>query len=306
MNSEIQKEFEEKIIFRDYPYSIGVEITAYCNLRCKICPNFTLQRPKGFMDLDLFKKIADETADKFPKSKFWMNGLGEPLLHRDFISMVRYATDVGINNTYINTNAMFLDEKMIDSLIQSGIHGIVVSVDGFSKEAYESIRIGGDRDLVYRNVMNALKRINAIEGDKPVLEIQFIEMPDIMHEKEMWYEFWKDKGANIKFQTYSTWGGKVDAVDGNKMNRRACGDSNNLFILWDGRIPYCLCGDAECEDELGNANTESLYDIWLRKGQTFSQYHKNHQFDKLPLSCQRCPDWRTVPARHVNMDETGN
>lgn len=299
MSLENQKEYEDKIIIRDYPYSICVEITAYCNLRCKICPNHSLKREKGYMDMGLFRKIAEETADKFPKSKFWMNGLGEPLLHKDFISMVKYATDVGIKNTFINTNAMLLDKKMLDSLIESGIHGIVVSIDGFSKEAYESIRIGGNRELVYRNVMNALECIHSVVGDSPVLEVQFIEMPSIINEKEQWYEFWKDKGANIKFQTYATWGGKVDCMEENMLNRYACGDSNNLFVLWDGRIPYCLSGDPECEDQLGNANTENLYDIWLRKSHTFSYYHKSHQFDKLPLSCQRCPDWHTIPARHI-------
>ena len=229
------EKFKEKIVIRDYPYSIAIEVTAYCNLRCSICANSTMKRQKGFMGIELFKKIVDEVGDRFPQSNIWMNGYGESLLHKDFITMLKYAVKTLKNKIFLNTNAMLLNEKNIDALIESGIDGIVVSLDGFSKEVYESVRVGADREVVYQNVLNML---NKIKGEKPVFELQFIEMPEIMHEKEIWYEFWKDKGANIKFKPYITWGG--DFRSSKRKIYKSCSmwrlQYFGYFLEWDGTI----------------------------------------------------------------------
>lgn len=296
---EKRREFEKCIIIKNYPYSVSVESTAYCNLKCKMCSNSTMRRKKGYMDINLFKNIVDQVVEEFPKSNFWMNGYGEPLLHPNFIEMAEYASRKGLK-TFVNTNAMLLDNEKSNSLLKTGIHGIVVSIDGFSKEVYEKVRCGGNRDIVYHNVLNILEKIKKLYGEKPYFEIQFIEMPDILYEKERWYDFWKDKGANIKFKSYATWGGSVAQRDDMLQERMACGDCNVLDILWDGRVPYCSTGDVECAYLLGNVNTDSLVDIWSKKRNEFCRYHIEHQFEKLPLSCQNCTDWMAMPAKHID------
>lgn len=295
---EERREFEKNIVIKNYPYSVSVESTAYCNLRCKMCANSTMKRKKGHMDMGVFKNIVDQVVAHFPQSNFWMNGYGEPLLHPRFIEMAEYASRRGLK-TFVNTNAMLLDDEKADSILRTGIYGIVVSIDGFSKEVYESVRCGGDRDIVYYNVLNILEKIKTVSGKKPYFEIQFIEMPDILDEKEVWFEFWKGKGANIKFKSYATWGGTVDKRENMLTERMACGDCNVLDILWDGRVPYCSTGDVECKYLLGNVNTDTLVDIWERKRCEFCEYHIMHKFDKLPLSCQSCTDWMAMPAKHL-------
>ena len=39
-------QFEKKIILGDVPYSLSIEATAYCNLRCTMCANRKLKRKK--------------------------------------------------------------------------------------------------------------------------------------------------------------------------------------------------------------------------------------------------------------------
>ena len=47
-----------------WPTHLQVEPTNLCNLKCPLCPvTEGLKRPKGHMDLDLFKKFIDEVGD---------------------------------------------------------------------------------------------------------------------------------------------------------------------------------------------------------------------------------------------------
>ena len=50
------------------------------------------------------------------------------------------------------------DDEMAEMLLDSGVDFISVDVDGFSKEVYEKIRKGADRDVVYNNVLNFVEK----------------------------------------------------------------------------------------------------------------------------------------------------
>jgi sulfatase maturation enzyme AslB (radical SAM superfamily) len=63
-----------------FPEDVIVETFAYCNLRCIMCPYPNLQRSKGEMSFDVFKKIVDEMAMENPCGRLWVAILGEPFL----------------------------------------------------------------------------------------------------------------------------------------------------------------------------------------------------------------------------------
>ncbi len=304
--SKERREFEKQIQIKDYPYGITAEATSFCNLKCKICANSVMKRPKGYMEESLYKKIVDEVAEVFPESFFWINGYGEPLLHKGLFDMIKYAVDCGLKKISMNTNAMLLTEEKADQLLDSGIQHIVISIDGFKAETYESIRVGAVRDVVYKNASYLLKRVREMQGNRPTVELQMIEMPETLPEEEEWIAFWQDKGADIKLKTYTTWGESVGKAGNIPTERLACGDCNLLDIRWDGVIPYCMTGDVEGEDILGNAYTDSLQDVWKKKRETFCQYHITHQFDKLPPHCQKCPDWLAMPAKRMTERNKAN
>ncbi len=87
-------------IFRSYrkretvlpylPIRLWIEPTSFCNLKCVMCPNKDLdRRDKGYMPLELFRKIVDEAAGFIHEANLIHRG--ESLLHPDFFEMVRYA-----------------------------------------------------------------------------------------------------------------------------------------------------------------------------------------------------------------------
>jgi len=292
-------ENEKKIILREYPYSTAIEVSAHCNLRCVMCDNPTMKRKKGNMSLELFKKIVNEMKE-YTQTRFYLNGYGEPLVNKDVFEFVRYATECGFTNSYMNTNAMLLDEDAALQLIKGGLHCLVVSIDGYEKETYESIRVGGDRDIVYKNVTRYLELLKEYGKENQIVEVQLIEMEKTLPEKEIFIDYWTSKGAYVKLKPLLSWGEVRDDEIETYEDRLACGACNMLSTSWDGKVPYCACGDNEETLSIGDANNENMLEIWERKKKIFSNYHINHEFHKLPEFCQKCPDWASSFAKHLD------
>ena len=81
--------------------SLIVEPTNTCNLRCSFCyVTEGMERPEGFMSLDLFKKVVDDCPDL---EHLCMHNWGEPLLNRDIFDMFDYAHNAGVQWLVMNT-----------------------------------------------------------------------------------------------------------------------------------------------------------------------------------------------------------
>lgn len=131
----------------DTPFVVQIFPVYACNFKCSYCI-FSIDKAKrGFisdkiiMDFDLYKKCIDDIA-MFPNKVKVLRfvGIGEPLLHKNLVDMVEYATSRDVANTVeILTNALLLTPKMSDALISAGLSRLVVSLQGVSKEKYKKI-----------------------------------------------------------------------------------------------------------------------------------------------------------------------
>ncbi len=292
---------EKRIRLNDFPHTISIETSAHCNLKCVMCENPNMKRRKGNMDIVLFEKCIDEIKH-FPDSRVYISGYGEPLFNEHIVEFVKYATENGVKNTYMNTNGMLLDRNISKELIDAGLHCLIVSVDGFTKDTYESIRVGGDRDVVYENVSQYLELIKSVGQSNQMVEVQFIEMNKTLPEEDMWIEYWRKQGAVLKIKPYLEWGGRKyedESVVGDYEKRLACEICNEFMIMWNGDAALCTAGDVEITNTLGHINSESIKDLWEKKKKSFSSYHVLHEFDKLPDFCKRCNNWKIPFARVV-------
>src|SRR5690242_6214336 len=102
-----------------FPTRINVEVTNHCNQRCPLCPRLAFTRPLGFMDPELFARIADECAGH--PTTLWLHFLGEPLLHHDLPAMIRHAKAACVRTVGLSTNALLLHEPLTDALLGSGL-----------------------------------------------------------------------------------------------------------------------------------------------------------------------------------------
>jgi len=84
------------------PEIVQIESTNICNAKCVFCPRDEMHRDEGYMDMALFKKIADECA-ALNITHMRMHNYGEAFADRNLVEKVRYAKSIG---TFIGAAAL--------------------------------------------------------------------------------------------------------------------------------------------------------------------------------------------------------
>jgi radical SAM protein with 4Fe4S-binding SPASM domain len=153
------------------PFFISLEPAAVCNLACPQCPTGAgdIKRGKKFLDLYTCKAIVDETAGTTAVLSLYHQG--EPLMHKSFTDMIKYATDRKIY-TVTSTNGQLLTEEVCRGLLDAGLDRIIISLDGTDQESYNIYRMGGDFDKVITGI-RLLSEARHTKR-KPYIIIQFL------------------------------------------------------------------------------------------------------------------------------------
>jgi radical SAM protein with 4Fe4S-binding SPASM domain len=148
-----------------YPYKIQMELTNVCNLSCTMCPIDDLERGRGYLKFEDFKKIYDQILPPYVT----FTGIGEGLLNPDIFKIISYAKSRG-SFAKMDTNGMLLTEKRIRRLLATKVDIISNSIDGMDKETYEAIRRKSNFDTVISNLKN-LVRIRNETGSNTEIHI---------------------------------------------------------------------------------------------------------------------------------------
>lgn len=299
------REVEQRLEMKDFPLNVIVEPGNFCNLNCSTCANNKLTRPKGTMDILLYKKIVDEIAAENPYTRLWLDFYGEPLLQKYKIYyMIDYARKKGLVNININTNGTLLDHEMAEMLLDSGISFVSIDCDGFSKEVYEKIRVGANRDVTYRNIEYLLKRKKELHIEQPIIEVKVMEMEENKHEVQKIIHHFRERGAWTTTRRLISWAGMCEEIKPEAETERvACGNAVGILpITWDGKAVNCVM-DVDAQYVCGNVKEESIKEIWMRRNRNMVSKHMEHKFDELPEICQTCTDWTVIGEERF--DENG-
>ena len=131
-------------LINDLPTQVYIEVTNYCNSLCVSCPltynHFLPQEPKHHLTWDNFRRIVDQ----FPRlDRVVLHGIGEPLLNKELPRFISHLKERGAEVLF-NTNAILLDRKRGDALVDAGLDELRVSLDAVTPELYATLR-GVDR-----------------------------------------------------------------------------------------------------------------------------------------------------------------
>lgn len=116
---------------------IYVEVTSACNLACATCIRQTWDGPLGHMPLARYMHLLDGLPRR--PITLSLSGFGEPLVHPEFMALVRLARERGLRVEII-TNGMLLDTALARELIALGVAQVTVSLDGGDETAYAAVR----------------------------------------------------------------------------------------------------------------------------------------------------------------------
>ena len=266
----------KNFIVGDFPIHMDLETVTKCNLRCFMCYYAFAPPAPSEMPTELFHKVIDEGAEKglcSIKTQF----RGEPLIDPRMPDFVAYAKNKGIIEVMFNSNAMLLTKEKAKAIIKASLDKIICSVDGYTKEIYEEIRIGGNFETVVENIkgLQALKK--EMELEKPIIRVQMVDTPKNHEQIDGYIEFWGEIVEQVAIDDMvELWNDDDDATP---LPNWACAQIwQRLVVLTDGDVlPCChaLYGGKEKLLVVGNANESTIEDIW--KGQKMTELRELHK-----------------------------
>jgi len=285
-----------------YPPHVDVEISSACNLNCPMCYTTTDEFKKiaglGYMEFDLFKKIIDECGRNGVFS-IRISFRGEPLLHPKAFEMIEYAKTHGIKEVSTLTHGGTLNEEKFEELIDLGLDWLTISFDGIG-ETYNKIRA----PLTFEDAVNKIKNYQDIKKKrkvvKPVIKVQTV-WPAISENPE---------------EYYNTFNPIVDQVASNPLIDYLIRDTDITYEenftcpqLWerlvigsDGRALLCS-NDELSEHIIGDANTESIFEIWHGKKMTEARdLQMRHMGVAKINACKKCYLPRKTETDHKKID----
>lgn len=159
-----------------YPIYIDIAPSGACNHRCTYCALDFMEYQPRFLDADLLKNRLFEMAISGVKSVMYA-GEGEPLLHKDIISIINHTKKAGID-VALTTNGVLLDKKLIDSSLRN-ITWIKVSINGATRQTYAKIHRTSPKDFdrVIENLSYAIG-FRKRKGYKCAVGMQLLLLPE--------------------------------------------------------------------------------------------------------------------------------
>ncbi|AEE50102.1 SPASM domain-containing protein [Haliscomenobacter hydrossis] len=295
------------------PFTLSIEPTTACNLRCPECPSglraFT--RPTGNLRPDFFRRTIDDLYRDLYFLIFYFQG--EPYINPEFLNMVKYASKRGIY-TITSTNGHFLSEENARQTVESGLDRLIISVDGSTQEVYEQYRKSGKLEIVLQGARNVVKWKKQLGSKTPHLIFQFLVVRPNEHQIPDIYRLAREIGIDeVKLKTaqiydYAQGNPLIPSIDQYSRYRQTEDGSyrikNRLLnhcwklwhacvITWDGMVVPC-CFDKDAKYRMGNLQEQSLREVWQQK--PYQDFRKNilkgrDQIDICTNCTEGCKVW---------------
>jgi len=217
------------------------------------------------MSLSLFERILDEIAPMKPAVN--LHHSGEPLLHPQIHQMTTMARERGVHVGYF-TNATKLDAAARQQILDQPPNWIGFSVDGYTRETYESVRVRSSWDLAMGNIEKLLAERRARGQRLPYTYLSTVELPnqdvDWDSARKIFRSHFRAMGLDqLSVASTHSWAGSMSwLANGEPVQKTQCPFPwTGVGILWNGMVVPC-CMDLEGSHPVGDLREKSLMEIW--------------------------------------------
>ncbi len=263
------------------PFTLSIEPTTSCNLRCPECPSGlrSFSRPTGMLSPTLFEKILEETQEHLLFLYFYFQG--EPYLHPQFTELVHRASQKNIY-TVTSTNAHYLEDEQARKTVESGLSRLIVSIDGTTQNSYAAYRVGGNLQKALDGAKNISNWKQKLKSKSPRVIFQMVVFRHNESEIQRFYQMAKEAGAeeaqlktaqiydfekgsslipeNEKYARYALQGNGFYSIKNALMNH--CWKMwHSCVVTWDGKVVPC-CFDKDATHVMGDLQKQSLKEVW--------------------------------------------
>lgn len=206
--------------------AVEFETTSVCNRKCTYCPNYTVERPYGYMEEGLFYKIIDELAEIKFSGRLSPHFYGEPLLDKRVVKFIYYIRN-RLPNVFIKlfTNGDLLTYELFVKLLNAGVDVFRIAQHD-EKPSNAILTILGKSDN--KTQRKHLEYINFYDND----------------------EFLMNRGGLITVR--------------HDVKQVFCDYVSGITIDYEGNMLLC-CQDYMSKHKFGNLKTEKIMDVWNKK-----------------------------------------
>lgn len=296
------------------PFTVSIEPTTACNLRCPECPSGLRQftRSTGSLKADFFSSILDDIGDQLTYLIFYFQG--EPYINPDFLSMVKHASDKGIY-TITSTNGHFLDDVNAKRTVESGLDRLIISVDGATQDVYEQYRKTGNLESVLQGARNVVQWKKELKSHSPLIIFQClvvrpnedqlerirtianeIGVDQVVFKTAQVYDYQNGHPLiplNEKYARYKKQKDGTYALKHRLLNH--CWKLwHSCVVTWNGLVVPC-CFDKDAKHQLGDLKNVSFLNIWNGpRYQIFREklFAGRNQIDICTNCTEGCLVWR--------------
>ncbi|MDE5603118.1 MAG: radical SAM protein [Helicobacter sp.] len=304
---QTKEDIQKRLGIKDYelihtfPKFFEIETINACNAKCVMC---TVEEWNG----NTKKVMSDALWQKFVLNvkpyKDWIEKItltrdGEPLLDKKLCFRIRDLKEAGIEKVAIVTNVQLLNHQRALELLESGLDEIMFSIDGISKEVFESIRVGLNYERVLDNALNFID-LRDKNASNLKIRVRFIEQKLNSNEVPKWLEFWKSKvssGDSVYVMPLHSWGNQLLTESEDKVvalaNYACISPFSSMAMHFDGKVGICGV-DYGSKHFVGDFSLSSIEDIW-RGGEfnSIREKHLNKRRNEIWL-CRGCDLWDRI------------
>lgn len=285
LSISIQNFLKTKVV-RGYPIKLNLDPTPNCNLKCFLCPTGMgdKSRSRRFMKFSDFKKIVDEIGEYIFQVDLFI--WGEPFLNKEITKMISYAHKKRVR-TRISTNLNVVPDGYPESIIESGLDELIVTIAGIKEETHKIYAQGSSFSNLVENIKILVKKKEEMKRKNPEVILRFLVMRHNEHEIPKLRSFAKElkvkfelkltraymgyevtRSDKEKIELYSDWfpkQKKYQRFDLKKCKRRmkfrSCAFLWTHFVVnWDCSVSPC-CGVYNQKHDFGNAK-EGVLKVW--------------------------------------------
>ena len=253
----------------------------------------------------------DQVSNKIKVLRFV--GIGEPLLHKNIVDMVKYAVSKEVaNRVEILTNASLLTPKMSEALVSAGLSRLVVSLQGTTKDKYKKV---GGINIDFEKFIKNLKYFYNNKSQAHVY-IKIVDTAlDSKEEEKSFYEIFGDicDTMAIEHTVPIHVGIDYNNVLGDKdisvtqfglpvSEVQVCPQPFfTMQINPDGKVVQCY--SFEYPSIMGDCLNQSVFDIW--NGKQFQKFRRR-MLDGAKNASEVCDDCAIIKYRLFPEDDLKN
>lgn len=251
------------------------------------------------MDMGLYREIVDEARTIEEIDKIILQGLGEPLLDKALEERIKYAKGI---ETVVFSNGVLLTKDRFNSLIDSGLDALVISLNALNQEQHENVmgvkgkfeQVVSICDYIAENkpkdfnfsVHAVFDSSNFTIDDAIAFNNRWGRKGKVIKE-EKWGDRYKEGYGQVVLE--GNWAGDNSIEYDRTLKPADCCERaiTQMYVLWDGRVTMC-CFDQDGDTVFGDLSKQGIREVYNSERYTqFREDHWNNKADRYE-ACNHC------------------